>query len=71
MPEKGKHILKYNHGEKCVKVSFVIYADTESLFEKINTCQNDLENSWMAKVNKHTAYDYSFFTHCFILCKKE
>ena len=45
MPKKGKHILKYNHGEKCVKVSFVIYADTESLLGKINTCQNDLENS--------------------------
>ena len=44
MPEKGKNILQQNHGEKCIKVPFVIYADTESLLEKINTCHNNLEN---------------------------
>ena len=44
MPEKGKNILQQNHGEKCIKFPFVIYADTEPLLEKINTCPNDLEN---------------------------
>ena len=29
-------VLKYNHGEKSMKVSFIIYADLESLLEKIN-----------------------------------
>ena len=38
IPEKGKNKLKYSHGEKCIKVPFVIYPDTESLLEKINTC---------------------------------
>ena len=28
MPEKDSEILKYNHGEKSVKVPFIIYADT-------------------------------------------
>ena len=70
MTEKSKNILKYNHGEKCIKVPFVIYADTESLLEKINTCHNNLENLWRAKINKHTAYDYSFFTHCSFYVKK-
>ena len=27
MPEKGKNILKYNAGEKSMKVPFIIYAD--------------------------------------------
>ena len=37
MPEKGK-ILKY---KKSLKVVFVIYADTEFLFEKIDTWHNN------------------------------
>ena len=34
-------ILKYNHGEKSMKVPFIIYADLESLLEKRNTCHNN------------------------------
>ena len=30
MPDKDNNFLKYNHGEKSVKVPFVIYVDTES-----------------------------------------
>ena len=37
MPEKGK-TLKY---KKSLKVVFVIYADTEFLFEKIDTWHNN------------------------------
>ena len=32
---KEEKILKYNHGEKSVKVSFIIYVDTDSLLNKI------------------------------------
>ena len=38
MAEKSKNILKYNHGEKSMKIPFIIYAETESLLEKIDTC---------------------------------
>ena len=34
MPKDGNKILKYNHGEKSMKVPFIIFADLESLFEK-------------------------------------
>ena len=34
MPKEDNKILKYNHGEKSVKFSFIIYADLESLLEK-------------------------------------
>ena len=44
MPDKDKKILKYNHGEKSVKAPFTIYAVLESLLEKRNSCQNNLEN---------------------------
>ena len=31
MPNKDNKILKYNHGEKSMKVPFIIYADLECL----------------------------------------
>ena len=63
MPEEDK-ILKYNHGEKSMKVPFTIYADLESLLEKMNTCHNNPEKSSTTKINKHTPPGYSLFTYC-------
>ena len=34
MPKVDNKILKYKHGEKSMKVSFIICADTEYLLEK-------------------------------------
>ena len=64
MAEKGKNILKYDRGEKSKKFLFAIYADTESLLEKIDTCQNNPEKSLTMKVHKDTSCGYSLFTHC-------
>ena len=38
-------MLKYNYGEKSIKVPFIIYADLESLLETMNTCHNNPEKS--------------------------
>ena len=64
MSEKDNKILKYNYGEKSMKVPFIIYADLESLLEKMNTCHNNPEKSSTTKINKHTPSGYSLFTHC-------
>ena len=45
MPGKDNKILKYNHGEKSMKVLFIIYADLESLLEKMSTCHNNPKTS--------------------------
>ena len=37
--------LKYNYGEKSLKVSFAIYADLECLLIKQQSCQNNLNES--------------------------
>ena len=34
MPNEDNKILKYNPGEKYIKVSFIIYVDLECLLEK-------------------------------------
>ena len=37
MPKEDNKILKYSHGEKSMRVPFIIYADLESLLEKMST----------------------------------
>ena len=65
MPTKNKNnIIKYNHGEKSMKLPFVIYADLECLLEKMSTCINSPNESTTTKINKHTPLGYSIFTHC-------
>ena len=64
MPNEDNKILIYNHGEKSMKALFIIYADLESLLEKMNTCYDSPEKSSTNKVNKHTPSGYSLFTHC-------
>ena len=64
MPKEDNKILKYNHGEKSTKVPFIIYADMESLLEKMSTCHNNPKKSSTTKTNKHTLSGYSLFTHC-------
>ena len=64
MPKEDNKILIYNHGEKSMKVVFIIYPDLESLLEKMNTCNNNPKKSSTTKINKHTPSGYSLFTHC-------
>ena len=64
MPEEDNKILKYNQGEKFMQVPFTIYADLESLLEKMNTCHNNPKKSSTTKINKHTTPGYLLFTHC-------
>ena len=53
-----------------MKVPFTIYADLESLLEKMNTCSNNPEKSSTTKITKHTPSGYSLFTHCSFDTKK-
>ena len=64
MPKEDNKILKYNHGEKPMKVLFIIYADLESLLEKVNICHNNPKRSSTTKINKPRPSGYSLFTHC-------
>ena len=64
MPTKNNNIIKYNHGEKSMKLPFVMYADLECLLEKMSTCINNPNESSTTKINKHTPSGYSIFTHC-------
>ena len=47
-----------------MKVPFIIYADLDSLLEKISTCQNILEKTLTTKINKHKPSGFLMFTQC-------
>ena len=63
-PTKDNNIIKYNHGEKSMKLPFVIYADLECLLEKMSTRINNSNESSTTEINKHAPSGYSLFTHC-------
>ena len=64
MPTKDNNTIKYNQGEKSIKLLFVVYADLECLLEKMSTCYNNPEKTSTTKINKHKPSGYSIFTHC-------
>ena len=64
MSNEDNKIIKYNQGEKSIKLPFIIYADLECLLEKISTCHNNPEESSTTEINKYTPSGYSLFIHC-------
>ena len=61
---KEEKILKNDHREKSMNISFIIFADLDCLLEKMNTCHNNPKKSSIVKISKHIASGYSLFTHC-------
>ena len=49
IPNEDNKILKYNYAEKSMKAPFIIYADLESLLEKMSTCYDAPENHQQLK----------------------
>ena len=64
MPTKNNNTVQYNHGEKSMKLPFVIYADLECLLEKMSTCINNPNDLSATEINKRPPSGYSIFTHC-------
>ena len=53
MPTESDKILKYNYGEKSLRVPFVIYADLECLLLKQQSCQNNPNKSYIERNATH------------------
>ena len=64
MIEEDNKIWKCNQDKKFLKSPFIIYANTESLLDKIHTSNNDPEKSSTTKISKQTVCCYSLFPHC-------
>ena len=53
MPTEDNNKLKYNHGEKSLKVPFAIYVDLECLLIKQQSCQNNPNESYTERKAMH------------------
>ena len=62
MPNKDNNLIKYNQGDKSLKLPFIIYANLECLLKKIDTCQNNPDLSSTTKINQHIPSGYSIYT---------
>ena len=62
IPSENNKILKLNQYQKSDKAPFIIYADHESLIEKIDGCKNNSENSSTTKVGEDIPSGFSMFT---------
>ena len=63
MSNKDNNALKYNSGEKYMRVLFILYVDMECLLE-ISRCRNNPNESSAVKINEHTPPGYSLLTYC-------
>ena len=80
MPIKGNNTIKYNHGEKSIKMPFAIYANLECLLEKMSNyrgddcmkkfCKRNYEKKKMISLTTEEKVHYSKQKVCYI-CKKE
>ena len=59
MPTKDNKTLKYNHGEKSLKAPFTIYANLECLLIKQQSCQNNLNESYIERKAMHESSGYA------------
>ena len=64
MPEKGD-ILKFKNYHRGEKVSFIIYADFESLIKSIQSSNPNPESSYTNKYQKHEPISFSYYIKCF------
>ena len=62
MPSEKDKILEFNQYIKSDKMSYIIYADIESLIKKIDGCANNTENSSATKIGEHIPCGYSMST---------
>ena len=64
MPTKINKTLKYNHGEKSLKVPFTIYVDLECLLIKQQSCQNNPNESYTERKAMHEPCGYALSLIC-------
>ena len=53
IPSESTKILWFNQNQKLDTAPFIIYADLESLIEKIDGCRNNPKKSFTTKVSQH------------------
>ena len=64
MPDKDNNILKFENFHKQQAMPFVIYADFESILEKVQGCQPNDDKSFTKEYQRHTDCGYGYKLVC-------
>ena len=64
MPNVDNDILESKPGKKSLKNVFIIYADSECLLLKMNTCNNNPNKAYTTAKALHKSSGYSLLTSC-------
>ncbi|XP_037805797.1 uncharacterized protein LOC119599924 [Lucilia sericata] len=64
VPEKDKSTLEFQNYCNSMDVPFVVYADSECIFENIQTCIPNMDSSSTTLVDKHIPYAFSYYIKC-------
>ena len=59
MPSEKDNVFEFNQYVKSDKMSYIIYADIESLIRQIDGCANNPENSSKTEKGEHILRRYS------------
>ena len=62
MPPEKDNVLEFNQYMKSNKISYIIYADNETLIIKVDGFANNPENSSTTKIGEHICCGYSMST---------
>ena len=62
MPFEDTKKLEFKQYQKSDKASLIIYADVQSMIEKIDRCKNNPENSSTTKRSEHSPSAFSMST---------
>ena len=58
MTSEKDNMIEFNQYMKSDKITYIIYADIESLIKKVNGCANNLENYSPTKIGEHVPCEY-------------
>ena len=64
MATEDNKILEYNHGEKSLRVPFIIYLDLEFLLKKMRSYKNNPEKSYTEKKADHETSGWAMLVKC-------
>ena len=69
MPKEHEKI-KYLPGEMSLKFPFIIYVDLECLLKRVQSSQNNPENSYTEKKDKHKPSGHAWCLICSLMIQK-
>lgn len=64
VPTEDKSCLSFENYARALDVPFVVYADSECVFQDLETCIPDPNKSSTTLMNKHTPYAFAYYIKC-------